>query len=101
MILYNEHFLFNPVYLALKSQVFKLNYTNYYLECITMKSKVKFCLQFTKGLNMIFVPVKKSLKNIPANFFLFEKGPWPHIFDDIAWVSYPNFWPKTPLTHVV
>jgi len=28
---------------------------------------------------------KKKLKNIPANFFLFEKGPWPHIFADMAW----------------
>jgi len=45
---------------------------------------------------MIFVPViwacfdfcpckRKSLKNIPVNFFLFEKGPWPHVFEDMAW----------------
>jgi len=25
------------------------------------------------------------LKNIPAKNFLFEKGLWPHIFDDMAW----------------
>jgi len=47
MILYNE-FFFPSIYLALNTQVSKQDYTNYYLERITMKNKVKFCLQFTK-----------------------------------------------------
>jgi len=34
---------------------------------------------------MIFVPVKKKLKNIPAKNFLFEKGPWPHQNAEVAW----------------
>jgi len=46
MILYNENF-FYAIYLSLNTQVSKLNYTNYYSEHITMKTKVKFCLQFT------------------------------------------------------
>jgi len=42
------NFFFYSIYLALNIQVSKLNYTNYYLEFIKMKNKVKFCLQFTK-----------------------------------------------------
>jgi len=34
-----------------------------------------------------FRPCKKKFKNIPAKKDLFEKGLWPYIFADTAWVS--------------
>ena len=34
---------------------------------------------------LIFVPVKKSLKNIPVKKKLFEKGLWPHQNVEVAW----------------
>jgi len=39
---------------------------------------------------MIFVPVKKKILNyILQKKKLFDKGPWPHFFVDMAW-----FWPR-------
>jgi len=52
---------------------------------INSLSIIPFVSSIFLKLKYDFRPCKKNLKNNPGKKKLFEKGPWPHIFYDMAW----------------